>query len=163
MSLRGYFWTGDVEYLKEMWPSAKAAISRCWLAGRSMKAWHVIDPGRIFFLPAAAEYTQRLTGSPVKTPSLPKDGTHAFNLYTIRVPKRDAVRQALTDAQIGTSQCYPQGLHLQDVYKHLGYQPGSLPVCEHACTETLSLPIYPGMPLDHIERVCEVLLGAARS
>jgi dTDP-4-amino-4,6-dideoxygalactose transaminase len=110
----------------------------------------------------AAEYTRRLANSPVKTPVLPKNGTHVFNLYTIRVPKRDAVRQVLTDAQIGTSQCYPQGLHLQEVYKHLNYQPGSLPVCEQACTETLSLPVYPGMPLDHVERVCEVLLHAAR-
>ncbi len=110
----------------------------------------------------AAEYTKRLAGSAVKTPLLPKNGTHAFNLYTVRVPKRDAVRQALTDAQIGTSQCYPQGLHLQEVYKRLGYQPGSLPVCEQATTETLSLPIYPGMPLAHIERVCEVLLAAVK-
>ena len=108
----------------------------------------------------AAEYTKRLAGTAVKTPSLPKNGTHVFNLYTVRIPKRDAVRQALTDAQIGTSQCYPQGLHLQEVYKKLGYQPGSLPVCEHATTETLSLPIYPGMPLAHIERVCEVLRAA---
>jgi UDP-N-acetyl-3-dehydro-alpha-D-glucosamine 3-aminotranferase len=111
----------------------------------------------------AAEYTQRLAGSPVKTPPLPKNGTHVFNLYTVRVPKRDAVRQALTDAQIGTSQCYPQGLHLQEVYKHLGYKPGSLPVCERACTETLSLPVYPGMPPEHIERVCEVLLETVGS
>ena len=110
----------------------------------------------------AAEYTKRLASSPVKTPPLPKNGMHVFNLYTIRTPKRDAVRQALTDAQIGTSQCYPQGLHLQEVYKHLGYKTGSLPVCEHASTETLSLPIYPGMPLDHIERVCQVLLQAVR-
>ncbi len=110
----------------------------------------------------AAEYTKRFAGTAVKTPSLPKQGMHAFNLYTVRVPKRDAVRQALTDAQIGTSQCYPQGLHLQEVYKRLGYKPGSLPVCEHACTETLSLPVYPGMPLDHIERVCEALLGVVK-
>ncbi len=110
----------------------------------------------------AAEYTKRLAGSAVKCPPLPKNGTHAFNLYTVRVPKRDAVRQTLTDAQIGTSQCYPQGLHLQDVYKKLGYQPGSLPVCEHATTETLSLPVYPGMPLAHIERVCEVLLAVVK-
>ena len=75
----------------------------------------------------------------------------------------DAVRQALTDAQIGTSQCYPQGLHLQDVYKKLGYKPGNLPVCEHVTTETLSLPIYPGMPPEHIERVCTVLISAART
>ena len=110
----------------------------------------------------AAEYTKRLANTSVKTPSTPKQGTHVFNLYTVRVPKRDAVRQVLTEAQIGTSQCYPQGLHLQEVYRHLHYQPGSLPVCEQACTETLSLPIYPGMPLEHIERVCEVLLRAVR-
>ncbi len=110
----------------------------------------------------AAEYTKRLANSPVKTPSLPKNGTHVFNLYTIRVPKREAVRQVLTEAQIGTSQCYPQGLHRQEVYKHLGYKPGSLPVCEQACTETLSLPIYPGMPPAHIERVCEVLLRTVK-
>lgn len=108
----------------------------------------------------AAEYTRRFAGVAVKTPALPKKGTHVFNLYTVRIPRRDAVRQALTDAQIGTSQCYPQGLHLQEVYKHLHYKPGSLPVCEQACTETLSLPIYPGMPAGHIERVSEVLLGA---
>ncbi|MDH3513758.1 MAG: DegT/DnrJ/EryC1/StrS family aminotransferase [Gammaproteobacteria bacterium] len=108
----------------------------------------------------AAEYTKRLAGTAVKAPPLPKQGTHVFNLYTVRVPKRDSVRQALTEAQIGTSQCYPQGLHLQEVYKHLGYRPGSLPVCEQACTETLSLPIYPGMPLEHVERVCEVIREA---
>lgn len=110
----------------------------------------------------AAEYTRRLANSPVKTPVLPKNGTHVFNLYTIRIPMRDAVRQALTDAQIGTSQCYPQGLHLQEVYKRLGYKSGSLPVCEHATTETLSLPIYPGMPLAHVERVCDVLIAAVK-
>ncbi|MHB8534556.1 MAG: DegT/DnrJ/EryC1/StrS family aminotransferase [Sulfuricaulis sp.] len=110
----------------------------------------------------AAEYTRRLANSLVKTPALPKYGTHVFNLYTIRVPRRDTVRQALTDAQIGSSQCYPQGLHLQDVYKRLGYKSGSLPMCEHACTQTLSLPIYPGMPLDHIGRVCDVLMAAVK-
>lgn len=111
----------------------------------------------------AAEYTKRLAGSAVRTPSLPRHGTHVFNLYTVRVPRRDAVRQALTEAQIGTSQCYPEGLHLQEVYKHLGYARGSLPVCERVCTETLSLPIYPGMPPAHIERVCEVLLRAVKA
>jgi dTDP-4-amino-4,6-dideoxygalactose transaminase len=105
----------------------------------------------------AARYTQLLAGMPVKPPTLPAEGRHAFNLYTARWPKRDAQRAALTEAKIGTSQCYPMGNHLQTVYQHLGYQPGSLPVCEHACTETLSLPIYPGMPDAHIERVVEVI------
>jgi dTDP-4-amino-4,6-dideoxygalactose transaminase len=105
----------------------------------------------------AAEYTRRLQGSNLRTPTAKSPDAHVYNLYTLRTSQRDALRQALTDHQIGSSQCYPQGLHLQEVYKHLGYRPGSLPVCEHACTETLSLPIYPGMPMAHIERVCDVV------
>ncbi|MBI5612196.1 MAG: DegT/DnrJ/EryC1/StrS family aminotransferase [Gammaproteobacteria bacterium] len=108
----------------------------------------------------AAEYDRRLADAGIKTPSRPKNGTHAFNLYTLRLPRRDGVRQALTDNQIGSSQCYPLGLHLQDVYQHLGYQPGSLPVCEQATTETLSLPIYPGMPVEHVARVSAAVNNA---
>jgi dTDP-4-amino-4,6-dideoxygalactose transaminase len=95
----------------------------------------------------------------VRTPVALAADAHAYNLYTVRLPKRDAVREALVQAQIGHSLCYPQGLHLQDVYKHLGYQSGSLPVTEQASTEVLSLPVYPGMPAEHVARVCEVVCG----
>ena len=108
----------------------------------------------------AAEYVKRFAGSPVKTPVSLKPDAHSYNLFTVRMPKRDNVRDALTAAQIGSSFCYPQGLHLQEVYKPLGYKPGSLPVCEQACGEVLSLPVYPGMPIAHIERVCAVVRDA---
>lgn len=106
----------------------------------------------------AAEYTRRFRGTPVKPPVALTPDAHAYNLYTVRLPNRDKVRETLTANQIGTSFCYPQGLHLQDVYRHLGYRAGSLPVCEQASNEVLSLPIYPGMPAAHIERACEVIL-----
>jgi len=105
----------------------------------------------------AAEYTRRFAGSPVRTPQALAPDAHVFNLYTVRLPRRDVVREALVQAQIGHSLCYPQGLHLQDVYRDLGYRPGSLPVTEQASTEVLSLPVYPGMPLADIARVCEVV------
>jgi dTDP-4-amino-4,6-dideoxygalactose transaminase len=111
----------------------------------------------------AAEYTKRFSGSSVKPPVALKPDAHAYNLYTVRLPKRDAVRDALTAAQIGTSLCYPQGLHLQDVYRHLGYKPGSLPVCEQASTEVLSLPVYPGMPPSHIAQVADTVLTTLNS
>jgi len=107
----------------------------------------------------AAEYTRRFAGTKVKTPVAVVPDAHAYNLFTARMPKRDAVRDALTAAQVGSSFCYPQGLHLQDVYRHLGYKPGSLPVCEQASGEVLSFPIYPGMPVEHIARVCELVLS----
>ena len=70
------------------------------------------------------------------------------------------MRQKLADQKIASSVCYPQPLHLQEVYKSLGYKPGSLPVAEQAANEVLSLPVYPGMPIEHIERVCQALAEA---
>jgi dTDP-4-amino-4,6-dideoxygalactose transaminase len=63
----------------------------------------------------------------------------------------------LSEAKIGTNQCYPLGLHLQEVYADLGYKPGDLPVVDRLCGETLSLPIFPAMTEEQVERVCEVV------
>ncbi|MEJ2310330.1 MAG: DegT/DnrJ/EryC1/StrS family aminotransferase [Gammaproteobacteria bacterium] len=105
----------------------------------------------------ASWYDEALEETDAMPPARPDHGRHAFNLYTIRHPRRNALRQALGDANIGTNQCYPQGLHLQQVYHHLGYKPGDLPVTDQLCTETLSLPIFPGMSREQVERVCEVI------
>ncbi len=110
----------------------------------------------------ASEYDQRLASHGVVVPPRPSYGRHAFNLYTLRVKQRDRVRQYLADHKVGCSIAYPQPLHLQDVYQGLGYKPGSMPVSERAATEALALPIYPGMPLAHIERVAEVLAAALK-
>jgi dTDP-4-amino-4,6-dideoxygalactose transaminase len=111
----------------------------------------------------AAEYDKHLKGLNVTVPSRPPKGRHVFNLYTIRVKNRDRVRQYLTDNKVASSVCYPLPLHLQDVYKSLGYRAGSLPVAESSATETLCLPIYPGMPVEHIQRVVDVLTAALKS
>ena len=105
-------------------------------------------------------YDERLADSDAVTPVRPLAGRHAFNLYTIRHPRRDALREALTAAQIGTNQCYPLGLHLQQVYSHLGYQPGDLPVVDRLCTEPPSLPIFPGLTEAQVEQVCKVVKNA---
>jgi dTDP-4-amino-4,6-dideoxygalactose transaminase len=110
----------------------------------------------------AAEYDKRLKSLGVALPSRPSNGRHVFNLYTVRVKNRDRVRQTLTDNKVASSVCYPLPLHLQDVYQSLGYRQGALPVSELAATETLSLPVYPGMPAEHIERVAEVLATALK-
>jgi len=104
----------------------------------------------------AAAYTKRLQGKVVAVPAA--YGGHAYNLYTTRLENRNNMRQRLADNQIGSSLCYPLPLHLQEVYRDLGYAEGSLPRAEKASLEALSLPIYPGMPQSHIDHVCDVLL-----
>lgn len=107
----------------------------------------------------AGTYDGLLAGSRFGLPKRPANGEHVFNLYTVRAPGRDALRQRLTDAGIASSVCYPVPLHLQQVYANLGYKAGSLPVVEQIATEALSLPIFPNMSKEMIERVSAVLLG----
>jgi dTDP-4-amino-4,6-dideoxygalactose transaminase len=115
----------------------------------------------------AVAYAERLAGvDGLQLPPDPEGGRHVYNLYTVRIPggRRDAVRAHLGEHGVPTSQCYPQGLHLQAVYADLGYRAGDLPVVDQACGETLSLPIFPGMDTAQIERVCAVLAaGLARA
>lgn len=108
----------------------------------------------------AADYAGRLVDLPIKLPAEPSHGRHVYNIFTIRAKNRDAIRQKLANERIAASVFYPQPLHLQDVYKSLGYRPGDLPVSERVAQEVLSLPIYPGMPSEHVEYVCAVLKNA---
>ncbi len=100
-------------------------------------------------------YDERLSKLDLVTPRRPAAGRHAFNLYTIRHPRRDALRAHLNEHKIGNSQCYPLGLHLQQIYAGLGYQPGDLPVVDRVCGETLSLPIFPAMTEAQVDTVCQ--------
>lgn len=108
----------------------------------------------------AAIYASYFADSCVVTPVEPGDVTHVFNLYTVRVPRRDLVKQRLEEARIGFSVCYPQPLHLQPVYQYLNYRLGDLPQAELAAEQCISLPIYPDMLPEQVEIVCEVVKSA---
>jgi len=114
-------------------------------------------------LRVASLYDQLLDAQDVVRPFRPDSSTerHVFNLYTVRVKNRDAVRQFLQRHAIGCNVCYPQPLHLQPVYRDLGYQAGDLPVVEQACGEVLSLPIWPDMSASQVKTVCAAIAQAS--
>lgn len=96
----------------------------------------------------------RRYGLPIPTPA----SRHIYHQYTIRVRNgRDRMKEALANANIPTMVYYPTPLHLQKAFTHLGYHRGDLPESERACTEVLSLPIYPELADDDIRHVVEVL------
>ncbi len=106
----------------------------------------------------AAEYTRRLSKvSGVTTPTVPPGYDHVFHQYTIRVSNRDALHRALNEKKIGNAVYYPVPLHLQPLYASLGHKVGDFPNSEQAAREALSLPMFPELRIDQIERVVEVV------
>jgi dTDP-4-amino-4,6-dideoxygalactose transaminase len=76
-------------------------------------------------------------------PQPPAKFHHVYNQFTIRVPLRDELKEALRVAGIPTEVYYALCIHLQPAFRYLGYQPGALPVGEKASREVLSLPVFP--------------------
>ena len=90
---------------------------------------------------------------------------HIYNQYTISVPAehRDAVREKLAEAKIGTEIYYPLPLHLQACYADCGLGEGSLPVSERAAHESIALPIYADLSEEQQTHVAETLVSVVRS
>jgi len=92
-----------------------------------------------------------------KTPLEKSHGKHAFYVYTIRSPSRDALQQHLRDRGIASQIYYPMPLHLQQVYAEHGFKPGDFPVTEKLASEILSLPMYPELTEEQINTVIEAV------
>jgi dTDP-4-amino-4,6-dideoxygalactose transaminase len=114
----------------------------------------------------AARYDQLFRSANLAAPSTaegivlpitdPRAG-HIFHQYVIRAPRRDALRQYLTDRQIGSEIYYPLPLHQQPSLTNLGYQKGDFPHSEAAAAEVLALPIYPDLRDDEQDTVVETI------
>jgi len=88
---------------------------------------------------------------------------HIYHQYVIRTPKRDALREQLTQKEIGTAIYYPLALHEQECFRSLGYKPGEFPVAERAACETLALPIYPELSPEAQRYVVEAIADFFRN
>lgn len=171
-SLRGHGTTKNKYRSEEQgWNSrldeVQAAILRVKL--------HRLDSWKAARQAHAARYDALLAGvEGVTTPALAPGAVHVYHQYTIRVTcgvggrvegqgaARDRVQKALAGQGIASMIYYPVPLHLQPMFAALGHKPGSLPVAERAAAEVLSLPIYPELTPEQIERVAHAVAAAVR-
>ncbi len=103
-----------------------------WTAGRENRA------NRYRLLLREKGLTDFVTCPPVSLP----DFQHVYNQFTIRVQRRDELKQFLWSEGIPTEIYYPLCLHLQKAFSSLGYQTGQLPLAERSSQEVLSLPVF---------------------
>lgn len=81
------------------------------------------------------------------------------HLYVIHLPQREALADHLKAKDIHTGLHYPLPLHLQECYAHLGLGRGAFPHSELAAEELLSLPLFPEMTGEQIQRVIDGVLS----
>lgn len=91
----------------------------------------------------AAYYTDKLAAlSGVVVPVETAGNYHVYNQYVVRLPKREAARELLSQREIGSSVFYPVPLHLQLCFEHLRYSDTDCPQAVQAAQEVLALPIF---------------------
>jgi dTDP-4-amino-4,6-dideoxygalactose transaminase len=103
----------------------------------------------------ADRYHKRLAGSPVRLVHTAPHVRHVYHLLVVRVPDRDRVQAELAARGVQTGVHYPVPCHRQPPLQR--YARGPLPVCEEAAETQLSLPLYPHMTTDQVDRVCAAL------
>jgi len=108
----------------------------------------------------AALYRELLADADqVELPEVPPDVTHAWHLFIIRLRleelriNRNEFIEELRKAGIGTSVHFIP-LHLQPYYARMfGCRRGDCPNAERTYERVISLPIYPAMSVEDVERV----------
>lgn len=93
----------------------------------------------------AAAYDDAFAELPVHLPITPVGRTHVYHQYTLGIgPDRDAVLASLRAAGVGADVYYPVPVHRQAYIQERGLH-ADLPVTERAATQTLALPMFPGL------------------
>jgi dTDP-4-amino-4,6-dideoxygalactose transaminase len=83
----------------------------------------------------------------------PAWGESVWHQFTLRHPRRDALRAHLESCGVSSDLIYPIPLHLQECYADLGFTRGDFPVAEEAADTVLSLPIFPELTEAEVEHV----------
>jgi dTDP-4-amino-4,6-dideoxygalactose transaminase len=101
----------------------------------------------------AERYDALLSGCGIGRPASMPDSKHVYHVYAVRLRDRDAAQQQLRRAGVATSIHYPVPVHLQPAYADLGHRSGDFPHAERFAAETLSLPMFPELTGEQIQRV----------
>jgi dTDP-4-amino-4,6-dideoxygalactose transaminase len=101
----------------------------------------------------AARYAEGLKDLPLELPRIAPENDHIYHVFAVLTTPRDALQQHLAERGIPTIIYYPEPLHLQKVYAHLGYAAGGFPNSESVSAQILPLPMYPELTEEQVEYV----------
>jgi UDP-4-amino-4,6-dideoxy-N-acetyl-beta-L-altrosamine transaminase len=106
-------------------------------------------------------YRELLTNLPVRLLNVPDNVFSSVHLAVIRLQQSTAEKhrrifEALRAARIGV-QLHYSPVHLQPYYRRMGFAEGQFPGAESYGKSAISLPLFPGLGSDEIQKVCDTL------
>ena len=105
----------------------------------------------------AQMYNELLANTSLVLPKEVSWGRHVYYLYVVRHPERDRIISQLRQERIYLNISYPTPIHLMDAYRHLAKGEGALPNTELASREIFSLPMFPTLTNEEVERVANAI------
>lgn len=120
------------------------------------------------YFDCAAQYDLAALGVELPPRGEPDGALSNWHMFQVVLPAdrlrggRAAVMQAMREAGIGTGVHYP-ALHLFTYYRSLGWREGMLPHAERIGRGILTLPLFPAMSADDVERACTTLVQTCKT
>ncbi len=91
----------------------------------------------------------------ITLPQQPEYARHVYHIYPALVQNRETLMACLAEKEIFCGIHYPVPVHLTEAYRSLGYNKGSFPVAENIAGQLLSLPMFPELEHEQIEKVAK--------
>ena len=98
-------------------------------------------------------YLREITNPMITMQAHPDNTKSVFHLFVVQVEERDKFLSYMAKAGVECNLHYPVPCHLQKAYAGLGYQKGDCPNAERLAAHCVTLPLFPEMREDEIDRV----------
>lgn len=105
----------------------------------------------------AAMLTERFKDAEVITPKVRPENKAVFHQYVLQTEDRNTMLKKLKEKGVAAGVYYPIPLHLQKVYKNLGYKKGDMPVAEYLADRTFAIPVYPELTEEQINYIADAV------
>ena len=99
----------------------------------------------------------------IDLPVEPAGTYHIYNQFVIRIHDRDALRDHLTRAGVGTEIYYPVPFHRQECFAGVPSGTGDFAVADRAAATSLALPIYGELSEDDLRYVVAAIADFVRA
>ncbi len=99
----------------------------------------------------AARYRVAIEPRAAATPLPECDAGHVYHLFVLRSAARAELQRELAADGIETLVHYPVPVSRQPAFREA--RPATCPTAERACSEVLSVPLYPALPGESVDRV----------